>query len=672
MRYESTTFPYPISFPVFTEPNENNWDKLYYNKCNHDMYDTGIEPTCEKIYIEMTDPNLIIVDGWTNHENEGKFVHAINGSVPGPTLCVGWGDEIRVKLKNHVTPQGYTATSIHWHGMFQRDTPWHDGVCFASQCPILGGLEYDYVFKADPAGTHWYHSHYGVQSVDGIIGALIIQRDQEIREKLYDKVYNVENPEHVILIKDWEHETYQATLKKHIGHWVDSETGFPIPNAKSQDGSFTSGHPYVSGFINGRGSYNNNLEPWIFRVKANDSYRFRMISASAMYAYRVSIDNHKLQLLSIDGLDVEQVQLDGIIIFSAERYDFVVHTNRPGRYWIRAESLDGDGEILAILEVYDEVEIDEYYKPQTESIFISNDNRKKTVLNCPWADKYINDNTDCIQVGDLTRDRDQNDIRNSEQNYPNVKEAIENGNIIMLNFNIMGDSTDRQVPNIEGIYGKFTSHPPSVRTRMTIEDECHNEKHGSFEKCSHIIPLVFNQSYIFVFTNRWVNNDNPANGLNFPGIQPHPVHMHGHSFYVIGHNAGTFNKKNLRAGTYGCENGLGQCSHDQYCYDTETMSGDLYCPGNYWGNCTFKNLPDFKDIKEAPQKDVIVVPTHGWVAIALRTDNPGFWPLHCHIYAHLNQGMVAMLSEAREELAQLVDEKMPINIPFCNNYKESF
>lgn len=64
-------------------------------------------------------------------------------------------------------------------------------------------------------------------------------------------------------------------MAKHPGHWVMQDTGIPITNPISpEDGSFTSGHPYVSGHINGHGEFEgNNLKPYVFNgapFKVND------------------------------------------------------------------------------------------------------------------------------------------------------------------------------------------------------------------------------------------------------------------------------------------------------------------------------------------------------------------------------------------------------------------
>ncbi|CAB0032828.1 unnamed protein product [Trichogramma brassicae] len=53
------------------------------------------------------------------------------------------------------------STTIHWHGFKQRGTPYMDGVPFVSQCPILPGQTFQYIFNATEAGTYFWHSHIG-------------------------------------------------------------------------------------------------------------------------------------------------------------------------------------------------------------------------------------------------------------------------------------------------------------------------------------------------------------------------------------------------------------------------------------------------------------------------------------------------------------------------------
>ncbi|KAK5140404.1 hypothetical protein LTR04_003017, partial [Oleoguttula sp. CCFEE 6159] len=51
----------------------------------------------------------------------------VNGQFPGPTIEANWGDYIQVTVHNKIE-NPVEGTSLHWHGMLQRETPWYDGV----------------------------------------------------------------------------------------------------------------------------------------------------------------------------------------------------------------------------------------------------------------------------------------------------------------------------------------------------------------------------------------------------------------------------------------------------------------------------------------------------------------------------------------------------------------
>ena len=69
-----------------------------------------------------------------------------------------------------------------------------DGVDKVSREPIPPGQSFVYEFVATPAGTHWYHSHVGVQYGNGLIGPLVI--DEDTRPARYDR-------DEILLINDW-------------------------------------------------------------------------------------------------------------------------------------------------------------------------------------------------------------------------------------------------------------------------------------------------------------------------------------------------------------------------------------------------------------------------------------------------------------------------------------
>ena len=46
------------------------------------------------------------------------------------------------------------------------------------------------------------------------------------------------------------------------------------------------------------------------------------------------------------------------------------------------------------------------------------------------------------------------------------------------------------------------------------------------------------------------------------------------------------------------------------------------------------------------RKDTVIVPAGGYAVIRFRTDNPGWWHLHCHMAHHMQSGMGMLLNEA--------------------------
>jgi len=67
-----------------------------------------------------------------------------------------------------------TSTTIHWHGIDQKNTTWMDGVIGVSGCGIPPGKSFTYEFKiVDQRGTFWYHAHQSVSYTDGLYGPLV-------------------------------------------------------------------------------------------------------------------------------------------------------------------------------------------------------------------------------------------------------------------------------------------------------------------------------------------------------------------------------------------------------------------------------------------------------------------------------------------------------------------
>lgn len=115
-------------------------------------------------------------------------------------MCLG--DQVQVDVINQMMGE---ATTIHWHGIHHMRTPFMDGVPMVTQCPIPPHTTFRYTFEADHEGTHWWHSHTGVQRSDGAMGAFIVRRPIAEIPSIVSKLYQHDLAEHTIFYQDWEH-----------------------------------------------------------------------------------------------------------------------------------------------------------------------------------------------------------------------------------------------------------------------------------------------------------------------------------------------------------------------------------------------------------------------------------------------------------------------------------
>jgi FtsP/CotA-like multicopper oxidase with cupredoxin domain len=97
--------------------------------------------------------------------------YTVNGTSPGPLIRARVGDLVQVTFVNESVSDGAT---LHWHGI---DVPnAEDGVAGVTQDAVPVGGKHVYRFKAEQAGTYWYHSHQ-VSSDEvkgGLFGPIVI------------------------------------------------------------------------------------------------------------------------------------------------------------------------------------------------------------------------------------------------------------------------------------------------------------------------------------------------------------------------------------------------------------------------------------------------------------------------------------------------------------------
>ena len=114
--------------------------------------------------------DLYVNDTTVNYTGKQKRAIAVNGQIPMPTLTFTEGDTAEIYVHNQMNE----ATSLHWHGLLLPNR--YDGVPYLTQMPIKPHSTYLYRFAIIQHGTHWYHSHTGLQEQIGMYGSFIMNK----------------------------------------------------------------------------------------------------------------------------------------------------------------------------------------------------------------------------------------------------------------------------------------------------------------------------------------------------------------------------------------------------------------------------------------------------------------------------------------------------------------
>lgn len=111
-----------------------------------------------------------------------------------PTLTFTEGDIAEIVVHNQLKE----STSLHWHGVFLPNK--EDGVPYLTQEPIAPGAVYTYRFPIIQNGTHWYHSHSGLQEQIGMYGNFVMKKRED--DKTFRKGID-DLPTVPIILSEW-------------------------------------------------------------------------------------------------------------------------------------------------------------------------------------------------------------------------------------------------------------------------------------------------------------------------------------------------------------------------------------------------------------------------------------------------------------------------------------
>lgn len=279
--------------------------------------------------------DLYIADTTVNFTGKSKRAIAVNGQIPMPTLTFTEGDTAEIHVHNRLKEK----TSLHWHGLFLPNK--YDGVPYLTQMPIEPGATHIYKFPIIQNGTHWYHSHSGLQEQIGMYGSFIMNKREEwdiptipITLSEWTDMNPKEVDRSLHAATDWfaiqkgATQSYSEAIK---GGYFKVKVANEWKRMNAMD---VSDVYYDRFLINGKNQSEHR------QFKAGDKVRLRLANAGASTYFWLKYSGGKMTVVATDGNDVEPVEVDRLIIAVSETYDVVVTIPEDKSYEFLATSED--------------------------------------------------------------------------------------------------------------------------------------------------------------------------------------------------------------------------------------------------------------------------------------------------------------------------------------------
>ncbi|EEF30544.1 laccase-17 isoform X1 [Ricinus communis] len=447
-----------------------------------------------------------------------KSIVTVNGMFPGPRIVAREGDNLLIKVVNHVQ----NNISLHWHGIRQLRSGWADGPAYITQCPIQTGQHYLYNYTVvGQRGTLWWHAHISwLRST--LYGPIIIFPKRGVP-------YPFAKPYKEVPIT--------------FGEWFNADTETIIKQALQ-----TGGGPNVSDAytINGLPGplYNCSAkDTFKLKVKTGKTYMLRLINAALNDELFFSIANHTLTVVDVDAVYVKPFETKILLIAPGQTTNVLLKTKpsfpnaaffMTARPYVTGQGTFDNSTVAGILE----------YEPSTLS-------NKKLPLFKPSL-PALNDTAFATNFTNRLRSLA------SAQFPANVPQVVDKQFFftVGLGTNPCPKNQTCQGPNGTKFAASINNISFAMPTTALLQAHYSGQSKGVYSPYFPISPII-----PFNYTGNPPNNTMVSNGTKLVvlsyntsvelilqdtsilGAESHPLHLHGFNFFVVGQGFGNFDPK---------------------------------------------------------------------------------------------------------------------------------
>ncbi|XP_060203072.1 laccase-1 [Lycium barbarum] len=503
-----------------------------------------------------------------------KRLLTVNGKYPGPTIFVHEGDKVEVKVTNR-SPWN---TTIHWHGVRQLRSGWADGPAYITQCPIVPGGTYTYKFSIiNQRGTLWWHAHLAWQRAT-VYGAFII----------YPRMpYPFSAP-------------VEAEIPIVFGEWWNGEIEDIESDMKLYGSGPDSSDAYTINGLPGPLYPCSEKDTFIQTIERGKTYLLRIINAALNDELFFAVANHTLKVVEIDAAYTKPFTIKAIMVAPGQTTNVLITSNQVP---------DSTGMFVMAARPYLSSVFP--FDNSTTIGFLKYKIPDEKITNAPVKSFTLPSNLPQMEDTPFATEFAKK-LRNlGSPEYPcNVPKKLDKRVITTISLNLQDCPVNQTCKGFKNkkFYASMNNQS-FVRPSISIL-ECHyrNLSTTMFSSFPERPPHPFNYTGVDPLSEN-LNTEFGTRVLvvpygtrleivlqdtSFLNPENHPIHVHGHNFFIVGRGFGNYN------------------------VDRDTKYYNLIDP---------------------PERNTVAVPMGGWAAIRLIADNPGVWFIHCHLEEHTSWGL---------------------------------